>query len=233
MDNPDIAGVGYQQGDQLNYSNVKAFVYARENYTCQVCKTTVIGRKANVHHIQEQHNGGTDKPSNLALLHELCHKDLHKKNLTMKLTKAKTYKEATFTNILSCRLRQTYPDMIVTYGYLTAAKRKELGLEKSHVNDAFVIAGGTTEKRCATKILIQKHRNNRALQRQPKGKKIGIRKQRYKLQPGDIVLINNKWHQIKGCQGKGTRVVLPDGNTIAVKKVTKQYHFGSVYPKMV
>ena len=34
-----------------------------------------------------------------------------------------------------------------TYGYLTKSKRIELGLPKSHVNDAFVIANGTNQNR--------------------------------------------------------------------------------------
>jgi hypothetical protein len=126
-----------------------------------------------------------------------------------------------------------YPAMIITYGYITSARRIELGLEKSHVNDAFVIAGGSTEKRCATKILVQKHRNNRSLQIQKNGRKPAIRKQRYKLQPNDIVFVNNKWHQIQSCHCNGTRVILAKGKSIAIKKITKQYHFGSIYPKMV
>lgn len=37
-----------------------------------------------------------------------------------------------------------------TYGYLTKSGRIALGLEKSHVNDAFVIAGGAGQKRLSS-----------------------------------------------------------------------------------
>ena len=36
---------------------------------------------------------------------------------------------------------QRYPQAIVTYGNITQARRKELGLAKSHCNDAIAISG--------------------------------------------------------------------------------------------
>lgn len=38
MMNPDIQGVEYQQGQTHGYYDVRYFVLARDNYTCQVCK---------------------------------------------------------------------------------------------------------------------------------------------------------------------------------------------------
>ncbi|GAA3313392.1 hypothetical protein GCM10020331_003400 [Ectobacillus funiculus] len=38
MMNPDIQGKEYQEGDAFGYHNVRYFVFARDNYTCQVCK---------------------------------------------------------------------------------------------------------------------------------------------------------------------------------------------------
>lgn len=36
--NPDIKGKEYQQGEQLDYLNVRAYVLFRDHYTCQCCK---------------------------------------------------------------------------------------------------------------------------------------------------------------------------------------------------
>lgn len=52
-----------------------------------------------------------------------------------------------------------------TYGYITKSKRIALGLPKSHHHDAFVIAGGTTQRRAETLSLEQIRRNNRSLQK--------------------------------------------------------------------
>jgi len=36
--NPEVFGIGYQNGNQKDFYNVKAYVLARDNYTCQHCK---------------------------------------------------------------------------------------------------------------------------------------------------------------------------------------------------
>ena len=36
--NPEIQGVEYQQGEQLNFWNVREYVLFRDNHTCQCCK---------------------------------------------------------------------------------------------------------------------------------------------------------------------------------------------------
>ena len=50
-----------------------------------------------------------------------------------------------------------------TYGYITKSKRVELGLAKSHLNDAFVIAGGTTQQRISGYAIQQVRKCNRKL----------------------------------------------------------------------
>ena len=50
-----------------------------------------------------------------------------------------------------------------TYGYITKYIRKELGLDKSHANDAFVIAGGCYQERCGSFLVKQVRKQNRKL----------------------------------------------------------------------
>ena len=59
----------------------------------------------------------------------------------IKNKKVKTYKEATFMNTIRQRIFSKYPNAIITYGSVTTPKRKELGLEKTHYNDAIAISG--------------------------------------------------------------------------------------------
>lgn len=44
-------------------------------------------------------------------------------------------------NILRLRTFRKYPDATITYGSETTPRRKELGLEKTHYNDAIAISG--------------------------------------------------------------------------------------------
>ena len=45
------------------------------------------------------------------------------------------------------KLKDIYPDVSLTYGYKTKNKRIELGLDKTHYNDAYCIANNLRAKR--------------------------------------------------------------------------------------
>ena len=62
-----------------------------------------------------------------------------------------------------------------TYGYETKTKRIDLELEKTHHNDAFVVAGGTTQTRIKPIFFKQRRRNNRSLQKFYDAKYIDMR----------------------------------------------------------
>ena len=53
----------------------------------------------------------------------------------------KQYKEPPFMNTLRKRIFETYPEAVITYGSRTTPKRKDIGLEKTHYNDAIIISG--------------------------------------------------------------------------------------------
>lgn len=88
----------------------------------------------------------------------------------------------------------------------TKAIRQELGLEKTHANDAFVIAGGRKQKRLTPITMFFKRKNNRCLQLNRKGFKPSIRKQRYSIQPYDILSWCGKQYRAIGIQNKGAYV---------------------------
>ena len=61
-------------------------------------------------------------------------------------------------------MKELNDNVSVTYGYLTKQKRIELGLLKSHINDAFVIANGTNQIRNLVYYFIKQVRKcNRKL----------------------------------------------------------------------
>ena len=110
-------------------------------------------------------------------------------------------------NVLGCKH---------TYGHITKYNRIKQGLEKSHVNDAFIIAGGTSQERCKPYIVKQVRRNNRKLQITRKGFKPSIRRRRYNLHPNDLICYKGKPLRVKGMSSYGTWIKLVDsaGNII-------------------
>ena len=49
MKNPDIQGKEYQEGPTASYHDVRYYVFARDHYTCQVCKQK--NKILNTHHL--------------------------------------------------------------------------------------------------------------------------------------------------------------------------------------
>ena len=143
MMNPNITNKEYQNGQCAGYYDVRYFVFARDNYTCQVCKKR--NKILNTHHIIYKTEGGTDRADNLITVCTDCHTSENHKvggilyNWMIKHKKVKQYKEATFMNIVRKRTFEKYPNAIITYGSETSPYRKELGLEKTHYNDAIAI----------------------------------------------------------------------------------------------
>jgi hypothetical protein len=155
IENPDIAGIQYQQGSLFEYQNMRNFLMAREHGKCQLCgKEFSKGNGSHIHHVISRAQGGTDREQNLALLHERCHSKLHKKKLFHLLRSNKQYKDASFMNIVRWRFREVFPDCYFIYGNETFVKRNELKLEKSHCNDAFVIADGVVPTRAGIGWLL-------------------------------------------------------------------------------
>lgn len=144
MINNDIQDEEYQQGQCVGYYDVRYFVFARDNYTCQVCKKK--NKILRTHHILYKSKGGTDRADNLITVCTDCHtSENHKEghilyDWMIKSKKVKQYKEPTFMNIIRKRIFQKYPQAIITYGSETSPYRKKLGLEKTHYNDAIAIA---------------------------------------------------------------------------------------------
>ena len=144
MINPDITNEEYQKGQCAGYYDVRYFVFARDNYTCQVCKKK--NKILNTHHIIYRSQGGTDRADNLITVCTDCHTSENHKvggilyNWMIKHKKVKQYKEATFMNIVRKRTFEKYPYAIITYGSETSPYRKELGLDKTHYNDAIAIS---------------------------------------------------------------------------------------------
>lgn len=149
INNPDISGEEYQQGNQLGFWNVRAYVLFRDNHECQCCHGKSKDNVLNVHHIESRKTGG-NAPNNLITLCETCHKAYHKGEVELKPKRGKSYRDAAFMGImrktLFSRLCALYPNVYETYGYITKNTRIDNNLPKEHYIDARCISGNPKAK---------------------------------------------------------------------------------------
>lgn len=159
--NPDIEGTSYQNGDQVGFWNVREYVLHRDGHRCQVPSCKHKDKILNIHHIESRITGG-DRPDNLITLCETCHDRHHKGKLELKIRPSPSFKAETFMSMVRWRLvNETGASH--TYGYLTKSGRIARGLEKSHINDAFIIAGGSDQERVHPLAVKQVRKCNRKL----------------------------------------------------------------------
>ncbi|MEG2289570.1 MAG: RNA-guided endonuclease IscB [Clostridium sp.] len=138
INNPNIEGKEYQEGDQLGFWNVREYVLFRDGHKCQGkkgCKEKIL----NVHHIESRKTGG-NSPNNLITLCEECHKNYHNGKLKKEFKRDKSFKDASFMGIMRWsfynRLKELYPNVHMTYGYITKNTRIINNLPKEHRVDA-------------------------------------------------------------------------------------------------
>jgi hypothetical protein len=227
LENPKIEGKEYQQGSLFGYQNMKQFLFAREKGCCQLCGKKTEGKMV-LHHLKQRKDVGTNKPGNLALLHEECHKKLHEKKLIIKFIN-KEYKESTFMNIIKWRFKK---DLIcqLTFGYKTFCNRLKLGLQKTHYNDAFCIENiGSKIKQSVPIFFKQKRITNRSCQLNRNGYKPSIRRKKYKIQPHDLVWIKGKAFVVSGMMNLGKTILLLNKSTIGANKIERHFSVGGIY----
>ena len=226
--NPDISGIEYQQGTLQGY-NIRNYLLEKYNRKCFYCGKTVS--KFEVEHMTPKTRGGSNRIDNLTLS---CHDCNQKKDTltaeefikqTLPAKKAATkikqlpnekrlFKYMTQMNAtrwaLYNTIKEKYPNVKMTYGYITKYNRIQAGLPKAHHIDAKCITGFSTVpsmKQSVVKIKMRRH--NRQLHRATFSKG-HIRKTAslptiiFGFQLYDLVLYNNHYYYIKGRRSSGS-----------------------------
>lgn len=200
MQNPEISGIEYQQGELHGYE-VREYLLEKWERKCAYCGKS--GIPLQIEHIIPKIRGGTNRVSNLTISCQKCNKKKGNQtaiefgHLNIQQQARGSLKSTTFMNSVRKRMVEKLTCQY-TYGFITKYHRTKLGLPKSHVNDAFVIAGGDKQQRTQSFNVKQIRRNNRCLQLNRKGFKRSIRTQRYLYQPNDLVRYNNFLYRVKG-----------------------------------
>lgn len=230
MVNPEISGIEYQQGELQGYE-LREYLLEKWNRQCAYCKKTNIPLQ--IEHIIPKSRGGTNRVSNLTIACNNCNqkkgtktaKEFGYSNIQEKANKS--LKSAAFMNIIRNilveKLKNIYNIPIsTTYGYITKYNRIKNNIEKTHYNDAFVIADGINQIRCRPYFAIQTRVNDRCLQQNNTSRPSGrsIRRQRYSLHLNDVVKYENKTYICKGTlsYGKYCRLLNSNGELLKIKR---------------
>ena len=170
--NPTIKPWQYTKGKMNGFKTVKDYLLARDNYRDALDGKQYPASQLRVHHLVQRKDGGSNQPDNLILLSDVHHNQANHVNGTLaKLRnnrqKMIDYHGAYFMSVLAARLSDYFDSYQTTQGYITANLRHLYQIEKSHRNDAFVIAGGTDQDARTSNIYLRTKvfNNNRVSQR--------------------------------------------------------------------
>lgn len=172
---PAPEGIEYQQGEQYGFDDVRNAVFTRDGYRCVCCGRGVEdGAILHAHHLKYRSLGGTNRMGNLVTVCDKCHTPANhqKGKLLWKLMdkyKVKNFKGATFMTSVRWQmydeLKAMFPDAEIhlTYGSRTKEARRQLGVRKSHINDAYCMGDFHPKHRSEHWLYTKKRRNNRVL----------------------------------------------------------------------
>ena len=173
LTNDDQRPTDYTKGPQSGFTSLKAYLYASQNGIDPIDGQHYPLSDMVVHHLLPRSQGGTNSPHNLVLISKEHHNNANHRNgvlkhLAQQLRDCLDTRGAYLMNILYNRLPEqliNIAPVVFTAGYFTAQNRKTYGINKSHVNDALVIAGGNAQTiRLAPSIKrVKLRRNNRSL----------------------------------------------------------------------
>lgn len=172
---PIPVGDDYQKGERYGYATLREAIFARDNYTCQVCGAKLDDKHhpiLRMHHIGYWKHDHSNRMGNLMTVCIKCHTAANHKpggKLYGLEPELPTFKGAAFMNTVRwdmfTQLKKTLPNVKchITYGAMTKLKRSELNTRKTHSNDAYCM--GTLHPKWRTDFQhYQKvRRNNRVL----------------------------------------------------------------------
>jgi len=142
---PTVAGVGYQFGEKFGFEqNTRNYVLLRDGHKCRYC-----GKTGGKLYVCSAEGRTTLAPEDLYTFCEKCFRDVCKGNIRMikKRHFAPPTKMGIMRDTMLKRAKETFSVPVEkTTGAETKRIREEREIEKSHINDAFCIAGNLKAK---------------------------------------------------------------------------------------
>lgn len=226
--NPDISGKDYQQGTLQGY-NIRNYLLEKHGRKCFYCDKEVSNFE--VEHMLPKVKGGSNSIDNLTLSCHSCNqkkgtltaeefikqtlpaekvaKKLKQLSKEKRLFKYMAHMNATRWTLYDA-INDKYPNVKMTYGYITKYNRIQAGLPKAHHIDAKCITGfAHVPSFNVTVVKVKMRRHNRQLHRATfsKGhvrKAASLPAVMFGFRLYDIVMYNNHRYYIKGRRSNGS-----------------------------
>ena len=226
--NPDISGKEYQQGTLQGY-NIRNYLLEKHGRKCFYCNKEVSTFE--VEHMLPKAKGGSNRIDNLTLSCHSCNqkkgtltaeefirqalpaekvaKKLKQLPKEKRLFKYMAHMNATRWTLYNA-IKDKYPNVKMTYGYITKYNRIRAGLPKAHHIDAKCITGFAQVPSFDVAVVKTKmRRHNRQLHRATfsKGhvrKAASLPTVMFGFCLYDIVMYNNHRYYIKGRRSTGS-----------------------------
>jgi len=206
LNEPIIKGKQYQVSNRLS-ENLRLACLMRDNFVCYTCKSK---GELHAHHIVWRSKGGSDTITNLITLCKKCHNKVHSNKLTLDLRGSNNFKDRIAQRTMQGKsyLYRQLGNPGLVYGYETAEQRKKLQLDKTHMIDAFIIAGGnkyTTDNSYFINFrLRQTRRQYYDLPRKGVGRvRYQVNEELNGFKKGDVVLVKSFVKQINSIRSDG------------------------------
>ena len=152
MDNPEISGVEYQQGELYGYE-VREYLLEKFNRTCVYCSKTDVPME--VEHIVPRSRGGSNRVSNLTLSCRPCNEKKGNQTATefghpeVQAKAKRPLRDAAAVNITRKAIGAMFNDFGLSVetgtGGLTKYNRRQRNLPKTHWLDAVCVGVSTPE----------------------------------------------------------------------------------------
>ena len=186
---PVPQGLDYQHGPRYGHDTLREAVFARDNYTCLCCGSTIgkicTGKDENgkpkyksgevilrMHHLGFKTGDRSNRMGNLASVCTRCHTPANHKpggKLYDLEPKLKSFSGAAFLNAVKFAIFEGVSNLgletHLTYGAVTKRTRLDLNIVKSHANDAYCIGRYHPKHRAHTTYWQKVRRNNRCLEK--------------------------------------------------------------------
>ena len=179
-----ISGTEYQKGPRYGFETQKEALLYAQGYKCAVCGKTLIGCRSVIHHRGYRIGDRSNRLNNLAAIHDYEHtpKNHQPGGKLYNLKPADhSFANAAFMNTVRWyilnEIKENYSEVTVShiYGAETKMHRKDLGIRKSHANDAYAMGDHHPIHRSKTQYWQKNRRNNRILSKFYDAKYIDIR----------------------------------------------------------
>lgn len=178
MQNPEISGVEYQQGDLAGYE-IREYLLEKWNRKCAYCGAS--NTPLEIDHIHPRSRGGSDRVSNLTIACHTCNQKKgnmlleqfltkHPERMRRILTQAKvSLRDAAAVNstrwALFQKLKDTGLDIETASGGRTKWNRHRLNIPKAHCFDALCVGDVDTVENWQQPVLTVKSTGRGSYQR--------------------------------------------------------------------